>query len=128
VKLSSPDRLTRVGIEIVTIWHHTLSVNNLLLGYSSVEVTILKVKKRPYFLVLENGDVNLVLRDTSSVQIWDTRTFVRDHVDRGLQIQEYVDLFFLITIPSKRTYQPTKRTKIDPIERKEKERRLKAKK
>jgi hypothetical protein len=68
------------------------------------------------------------LWNTSSVRIQDTGTFLEDHVDGGLQIQEYVDLFFPIPICSKRMYEPTKRTKVDPRERKDRERQLKAKK
>jgi hypothetical protein len=128
VELFSPDRSTRVGIGIVTVWHHTSSVNDILLGYSLVGVIVLKVKKRTYFPALENGDVNLVLWDTSFVRIRDTGTFLGDHVDGSLQIQEYIDLFFPIPIRSKRTYQPTKRTKVDPREREKRERQLKAKK
>jgi hypothetical protein len=45
VELFSPDCSTHVGIGIVTVWHHTSFVNDILLGYSLVGMTVLKVKK-----------------------------------------------------------------------------------
>ena len=73
---------------MLTVWHHISSVNEVVLGYSKVGVTVLSIFKSEYFPTLKSGDVNLVPWEISAVKSCNTGTFLEDHVEDGRQDPE----------------------------------------
>jgi hypothetical protein len=78
---------------MVTVCHHTSLLNDVVLGYIKVGVTVLTILKNEYFPTLESGDVNLVSWKITAVRNYNTRTFLEDHIEEAHHDPKNLDEF-----------------------------------
>jgi hypothetical protein len=103
-------------------------INDPILGYFKVGIIVLTILKSEYFSMLEFGNMNLVFWDILAMRECKTGTFLKDHVQKAPHDPEDLDKFEASLIPKNQIYQQTKRTKVDPKEKEERNQLAKAKK